>query len=136
MVALNASRLSSGFCVSRHVTPLRVAQNVAMTKLKHHFRAWREETTDLTQEDVAGLIERDVSQVSRIEKGRDVTLEQLSALAAAIGQKNPLRLLFPPGSVDGELFDVLMKVWAKTPAQRRQVLRMVKSLIEDEGDTP
>lgn len=111
-----------------------MAQNAAMAKLKVHLKAWREETTSLTQEDVAERIDRDVSQVSRIEKGRDVTLGQLTAIAAAIGVKNPLRLLFPPKSPELEMIDLVWDLMGSSSKQKSQALRVVKSLLDPDKD--
>jgi len=98
--------------------------------LRHYIKEWRK-FRELTQSVVAERIERDVSVVSRVERGEiKLTQEILERIAFALGCDDPTDLLFPPPNhPEAEVIDLLRRL--RGP-RRRQAVRMLKALMEED----
>jgi transcriptional regulator with XRE-family HTH domain len=108
-----------------------MAQTAEMQKkLRNYIKEWRK-YRGLTQGQVAERIERDVSVVSRTERGEiKIGQEVLERMAFALGCDDPIDLLFPPPNhPEAEVIDLVRRL--KGPRQR-QALRLLKAMLEEE----
>lgn len=92
---------------------------------RHFLKQWRR-YRDLTQEELAGMVEMSVATISQLENGKQgYRQETLEALADALGCGPGDLLIRNP--LDGA---PIWSLWERlTPAQRRQVAAMIEALI-------